>query len=643
MKIYHYCLTILAALVLFGGCNKDKEEEKIENFEIIAPSSLDLHTFPSAFEGYTSVESLTVTVKNTGNQPLSRLNIALDGVFGHAFETSVEVINDLTPDQTRDFTVKPKQGLLKDVYDATLYVSAGKLSKSFPVRFVVVDVIATAVQLISPPTQRDYGIEEPFNTAGMVVKVTYDDGTSSNLDLSDPSKYLTWKFDTPGESSVRLAVGDFVFDDITAMPGWTGNKIVVRSLVERIVAVTGLNTNPAVPDVIIVYADETYDASDQTNNRINILSNTNVVLKTPDGSDDPVYIRKNGTGHMFNINGSGGNAKLTLDGYVAIKGYSVAQWGDDFNNGGNPILYISNGGVMHMKGHSKIVGNVARTTSADVHQGGSMYITGTAEARSEFILDEYAEITKCGLEKDASALGLALGNPVCYGGFFFSPDNSNIIFRGNSKFHDNFIRGKTNNSYAAIGYTNGSSDIIVEGNAEISNNLVYSENVTAGVFAMLTSSPLHIKGGVIKNNTSTYKGASRGAAIATGNTNVRVYLTGTVTIGPGSEAITTEGDLKTDNSNCIGIYSGNYIIIEKPFSATQPILIDLTEDILNGVPFNFNVPIIRELKPEGIFDFEGDCPVTMFKLRNKVDWRTPFTVTPLTNYKINENGYVVPN
>jgi hypothetical protein len=84
------------------------------------PSSV---TFPGAAYGYGSVTPVTVTVRNTGNQPTGALTVSLGGQNAGSFSLSSESLESLPTGEDVNFTVKPKTGQGTGVYAATVTVS----------------------------------------------------------------------------------------------------------------------------------------------------------------------------------------------------------------------------------------------------------------------------------------------------------------------------------------------------------------------------------------------------------------------------------------------------------------------------------------------------------------------------------------
>lgn len=93
----------------------------------IALSPSDRHNFSAEFEGYTDIEPLTVTIRNTGNQPTGALNVALSGENADSFQLNRTEIASIEPDSAGDsFTIVPRTGLTKGYYSAAATVSGSE-------------------------------------------------------------------------------------------------------------------------------------------------------------------------------------------------------------------------------------------------------------------------------------------------------------------------------------------------------------------------------------------------------------------------------------------------------------------------------------------------------------------------------------
>ena len=104
------------------------------------PTALD---FGSVYTGYAQPAAKTVTITNTGNQPLT-LNLPAST---SSFEVGALTDTELAVGEKATFTVQPKAGLAVDTYNETITVTGPEgANLSIPVTFRV-------RQYISPPTK----------------------------------------------------------------------------------------------------------------------------------------------------------------------------------------------------------------------------------------------------------------------------------------------------------------------------------------------------------------------------------------------------------------------------------------------------------------------------------------------------------
>lgn len=95
----------------------------------IALTKTKKYTFPDAIVGYDAQDALTVTVRNSGNQPTGSLSVALSGSGSDKFELSKTEIDSIEErNETATFTVTPKDGLAPGTYEATVTVSGENVS-----------------------------------------------------------------------------------------------------------------------------------------------------------------------------------------------------------------------------------------------------------------------------------------------------------------------------------------------------------------------------------------------------------------------------------------------------------------------------------------------------------------------------------
>jgi hypothetical protein len=96
------------------------------------------YTFAGAAEGYGSIAYKEVIVTNIGNQPTGELNVALSGRNGSSFALSGTPISSIDKDGTGRFSIKPKDNLPAETYEAAGTVSGSNgIAASFDVSFTV--------------------------------------------------------------------------------------------------------------------------------------------------------------------------------------------------------------------------------------------------------------------------------------------------------------------------------------------------------------------------------------------------------------------------------------------------------------------------------------------------------------------------
>ncbi len=96
------------------------------------------YTFAGAAEGYGSIAYKEVIVTNIGNQPTGELNVELSGRNGSSFALSGTPISSIDKDGTGRFSIKPKDNLPAETYEAAVTVSGSNgIAASFDVSFTV--------------------------------------------------------------------------------------------------------------------------------------------------------------------------------------------------------------------------------------------------------------------------------------------------------------------------------------------------------------------------------------------------------------------------------------------------------------------------------------------------------------------------
>jgi len=605
-------LALAAVLVLLSGC--EKEEGNTLKIEL---SQTDTYDFPPVkSENYEAVEPLTVTITNTGNQATGKLTIVVDGSDADAFDvsTTATAITNMDPGQTTTFTVAPKTDLLFGDYQATVYVSGKKIpEKKFDIRFVVSELAVDSVNIITLPNKLTYGVGEPLDLTGLEVTATVD-GQVVPLPIKD--KYLRYDFSTAGLKKVGIAVGSAPIQEF---------DVTVLNLAERVKAALGSTAT------ITIYANEIVpNTPEELYMNINI-PNTNITLTTPAGSTIERVIKKADTGYLFRINGSAGNVKLILDGYVTLKGWAKSDYGGtDAVNNNNSLIYLHNFAVMEMKGHSKVTGNVQGRNTTDNIIGGAFLVKNDAE----LILDDYAQISNNWVVNE--------GTGIPYGGAFYISTRSTVRIKGHAKVTKNTSLHLAGNAYGGVAAFEDNSNLYMEG-GEMSNNMAQSTTGIAGGGALQIipgTCKFIFSGGVVKDNKLKFITSGRGSAINVGHAKAMI-ISGSASIPSGSGDITTGTDGKTDIKNAISLStngsSGFYPInINGTLSTTSTITVDLQTTTGTVV---YTTPILMNYNDGTPIVYTDDAPASKFVLRNLVNY-SAHTITPLAAKKINADGTI---
>jgi uncharacterized membrane protein len=109
----------------------------------VSLSKTGTHVFEDAYQGYTAIEPLSVTVANAGTNPTGTLALALSGINAASFTLTDSSISSIAAGETGTFTVVPKTGLTAPdgtagTYTATVSVSGGNgIAASFDLNFTV--------------------------------------------------------------------------------------------------------------------------------------------------------------------------------------------------------------------------------------------------------------------------------------------------------------------------------------------------------------------------------------------------------------------------------------------------------------------------------------------------------------------------
>lgn len=620
---------LLAAAMLFCGCKKDVVEE----VRSISLSQTETYNFePETTSNYAAKTPLIVTVTNTGNVATGKLSISADGASASSFALSATSIEDIAAGATATFTIAPVQNLAKGDYQANVHVSGRTIAEqTFSVRFVITDMVIASIKIVSQPTQTTYGVGEPFNVEGLQVVAVGTGGDEEPLEITADSEYLVYDFSTPSEkdaegnvvpSKVQIIVGSAPVQEI---------DVQVLSVVDRIKAAAGTKAT------IICYADEKELTDVMTVN----TKGSDITITTPKDSTKEVVLKRNSKGSVLYVPGTTveGEVKVTLDGYITIKGRATQEFGgsDDSNNN-NKILLVSKAGVVEMKGHSKLTCNAHAGVAGDgAGCGGGARIS----SYGKLILADNASITNCTMLP-------AEGNTTrtMYGGAFHATGNGIVYIKDNAKISGNRALCYSQNAYGGACFMDEGGKIYMEG-GEISGNTAESRGGVAGGGAihMVTDAlRLYMSGGVIKDNVVIYKTQCNGGGAITCSSNV--YLSGSACIEPKANgSITTNSDgLYVNTFNTVGLRSGYTLNIGGDLSAATAANLDLCA---NGA-FSYAKPVIRSYSivdgAEIFLDFTAasPAPASKFTLNNQLDYSaTPIVLTSLSTKKIDVDGKVV--
>jgi len=117
----------------------------------IALSQKEMHTFDTAFFGYSTHAQipLSVTITNTGNQPTGTLNIALSGTNQNDFILGRTIIPSIAVAETTNFIVVQDMDLSVGTHSATVTVTGeNNISASFDVRFTVISAPPVSIVIV---------------------------------------------------------------------------------------------------------------------------------------------------------------------------------------------------------------------------------------------------------------------------------------------------------------------------------------------------------------------------------------------------------------------------------------------------------------------------------------------------------------
>jgi len=283
-------------------------------------AALTQHQFDSAEDTSYTVDAqntLTVTVKNTGNQATGELDIKLSGGNTSNFELSKAKTSDLaTSTATDTFTVKPKTGLAFESYSETVTVSntANTFSKVFTVNFDVNDPTVPKYEISLTPSGDFTGmiyktatlpkltvtVKNTGNkpTGALNIALSGDDSSSFTLSKSstgDLAANAEETFDVTPKSTPALAVkaytakvtvsgGNGITKDINLNFTVTAKNIADSSITVEPTSITAVYTgSPITPSFSLkdgsdaLTKDTDYTVVDKLNTNVN--DNATVLVK----------------------------------------------------------------------------------------------------------------------------------------------------------------------------------------------------------------------------------------------------------------------------------------------------------------------------------------------------------------------------
>jgi len=620
-------LTITAALFILGGC---KDDDDPDVFGIMI-SQTALYKFPPAADSNYAVgeeRTLTVSVINVGNRPTGALNIFLEGPGSGDFELSENTIADIAPDGIAEFKIKPKLGLPdEENYAAVVTVASsnkGIGEKNFDVLFVITTEDVEEMRWKSVPQKILYGVSEPVDLTDMAVEVMRE-GKSEWEPFEIKARHLTHNFGTPGAKTVRILVG-------SANP--LEYQVTVQDIGERVRAALGTTAT------IYLYASEVWNFPNPTSDMevitpilINV-DGTDITLTTPPDSDTERVLQKSVRGQLFRVGNA--DAKLTIDGYVTLKGLTSGTYGgsDELNNN-TWLLSVAPGGFVHMKGYSKVTGNA--NVAGGPTQAGGIRVTGESWDRpATLILDENAEVS------NNMAVAISEG-ALSYGGGVMGITYSIIYLKGDAKIKGNISHSLTGRAFGGGFWHESWGRFYMEG-GEISNNGCIGGTMARGGGLHLSnaSSRAFLSGGVIKDNWVQFGSSGGGGAIGVGDNNTLV-LSGTINIPPKAGGTYKPGE--SDDRNTIWMSENanahGFIHILGTLNLSSVPVVDLQHN------WSFSTPLLRkmtsEIQPPNN-PFEGEnyasgAPKNAFALGHTLDIDTG-AIVPLSSYEIKDDGTI---
>jgi len=316
---------------------KDKIDElKAATYGITLDISGGLHTFTAETVGYTTQETLTVTVTNSGNQATGNLTVALSGANSGSFTLSTMPISSIAVGSYGQFTVTPVTGLAANDYTATVTVTGNNgITASFNVSFTVIDDPNTitntqqwnaAIAQIQATPTGDYtlNIDGAFGVAGTTTATfgTTAAGSTLTVTLKGNGRiYLTSQGNLIRTSANQTVILDS--EDLT-LQGLTNGQ------------------NDAIED-----------------------NNTPVVFIFGGASNGTFELRKGTISGNTNTATVGGGVMNTIGGIFIMTGGTISGNTTNLSGGG-----VNNGGTRFTMSGGTISGNTATNTNLTGGGGG---------------------------------------------------------------------------------------------------------------------------------------------------------------------------------------------------------------------------------------------------------------------------------
>lgn len=212
----------------------------------------------------------------------------------------------------------------------TVYATTEDGEKEAAFEITVIEKSITEINQVVAPSKMIYGINEPFDPAGIKMKTTYNDGTTEYTDII--IEHYACDFSQAGVDKTVI---------VTYNEGKTAiiSGITVLTLTERINKVLGTTSE------IILYADEDI-ALNSSQQGIILPVNTNLTLR---GSESERIITMSCADNFFEIKEK---ATLTLGENITLDG-SETPLKPQYNVN----MVFVRGGTFTMKDGSKITGH----------------------------------------------------------------------------------------------------------------------------------------------------------------------------------------------------------------------------------------------------------------------------------------------